>query len=129
MSERRPAHARTRAEDLEPPSRWERSRVWFVRWKDLIVAATACTAAVISIVAAWFVYDFNRSRAEDQRVVRVIAEQQAHSAKETAAAAKLSCERTREYGPGLADDYERRGVFTHEQIQRYRKTIPSSCPK
>lgn len=127
--------ARTREEDLHPGG-WEQVRRWWQKWGDLIVAVVATTGAIVAIVAAVLVYDLTRQRAEDARVVRVIVQEQAkasearaQTARETAATAKRTCERTRRYAPYLIKDYEDRGVLPPALIADYQRTLPKTCPK
>lgn len=56
----------------------------------------------------------------------VLVSEQASRAADTS---RASCQRTRRFGPPLADYYERDHVLSRDQIQAYRETIPGSCPK
>lgn len=42
-------------------------------------------------------------------------------------AAAVQCVRSQQFGPMIADFYEKNG-FQHALIQRYRDTIPKTCP-
>lgn len=121
--------ARTRAEDLAPPSRWERARAWWQRWKDPVIAAVLIPTALTTIVVAFEQRGYQKARADDTRIVRILAEEQARNAKATTAAAKLTCERTRRYAPYILKFYETEQVLPRSLIEDYRKTVPKTCPK
>lgn len=137
MSPREPrsdVSARTRASD-------QGRRAWMKSWwsdggKDLILGVSGIVACIGCLVLGALVYRANEQRASDQRIVRVLAQQQAKisleqakRARETAAAAKLSCQRARVLGPPLADYYARDPAFPAAVLGEYRRTIPKSCPK
>lgn len=49
-------------------------------------------------------------------------------AQESKAAARLSCERTRDFAPYVARDFEKRDVMPALVLREYRATIPRDCP-
>jgi hypothetical protein len=46
----------------------------------------------------------------------------------TEESARVSCERSRVFGPAIANAYERFEILTPEQLEAYRQTIPTACP-
>lgn len=44
-------------------------------------------------------------------------------------AARVSCERSRAFGPYLARDYKARGVLPPNVLELYTTTIPVKCPR
>jgi hypothetical protein len=125
----RPVSARTRAEDLEPPTGWEKARRWAVKWKDPVVGVMAMFGCVGCLVLAYMTWRASEQRAADQQVVRLIVQQQAVQQRLTAAAAKTSCQRSKQYGPAFADYFERVGVLSAAQADAYRASIEKPCPK
>lgn len=61
-------------------------------------------------------------------VVLKVALEQRDDDRRTEAAARASCERTKEFGVPIADFFEREGVLTTEQLAAYRRSIPKQCP-
>jgi hypothetical protein len=99
-----------------PPSKQRRSvdqgplrglRAWWERWGDLI---TAVWLFAVTVVLLWVAIGFK------------------HSQSATATAAKVNCQRSRVYGPGLADFLEREHAFPPPVLDKYRLTIPKVCP-
>lgn len=136
----RPVSARTRKDDTGLVTR---VRAFVVKWKDPVIAVVVPPLAVATV---WLglqqralqiqrtedttvVRHLAERRAHDTAVVRLIAEQQAAQQKATAAAAKVSCQRTRQYGPAFADYFESVGVFSAKDAAAYRSSIPKTCPK
>lgn len=115
-----------RAEDA---SRFARARAWWQRNGPLVMGPILLVIGIVVVVIAFKVKDYSEQRARDAEAVRVIALQQAEQQKQTAAAARLSCQRTRQYGPALADYYERERVLPLRVIDEYRRSIPKTCPK
>lgn len=70
---------------------------------------------------------FSESRARDAAVVRQLAEQNAKQQAATAKAARISCNRSRQFGPVIADFYEKNGLNPRLIVQ-YRASIPKVCP-
>ena len=60
---------------------------------------------------------------------KVLREQQAKTAKETARAAHASCLRSMTLGPLIANYYALDPNFPRAVLKQYRSTIPKSCPK
>src|SRR6188768_242777 len=117
-----PRLARTREGD-------QNKRAWMKHWwsdggRDLVVGITAITACIGVFVLAAFIYRAAEQRAEDQRIVRVIAEETAKNSKATAAAARAACLRSLELGPSLYEDYRIRKVLTGAKLQLYLSLIP-----
>jgi hypothetical protein len=84
-----------------------RFRSWWTEWGQLIMGAWLL---VVSIVVLWVAVGFWQSQ------------------RDTARAARVSCERSKAFGPRVADDYEKRGVFTRRELDDYRSSIPRRCP-
>lgn len=107
---------------------------WWRRWKDPIIAPLAILTAIACLYLGYRVYEFNKDRAQDAKVVRVIVQEQAKisaareaDARATATAARISCMRSRQFGPVIADFYLKNGLDP-KLIARYRETIPKTCP-
>lgn len=92
-----------------------RARAWWSRWGQIITGVWLFAISLIVVVIALQVR--GQQAASDRRDAA------------TAAAAKISCQRSRELGPPLADFLEREHAFPATVIARYRSTIPRSCPK
>lgn len=112
-----------------------RVRAFYLRWKDPVFAIVLPPTAIATVVIGLQTRSYQESRARDSKVVRVLAQEQAkitrenaQRARETAASARLSCLRTKAFAPAVADDYERRGVLPSSVLDRYRASIPKSCP-
>jgi hypothetical protein len=60
--------------------------------------------------------------------VLVVAVAFVRSQQATQRAARASCERSREFGPPLADAYGKYGILNDRQLKAYRATLPKSCP-
>lgn len=84
-----------------------RVRSWWDEWGQLVMGVWLLA---VSAVVLWVAVNFWQSQ------------------RDTAQAARVSCQRAAEFGPGVADDYERRGVFTAKQLASYRASIPRVCP-
>jgi hypothetical protein len=115
MSPREPREdvsVRTRAGD---GGAWARARAWWAQWGELIKGICGVSAAVACIIYAPLVYSLQRSRDEQQKA--------------TAKAAKVSCQRSMQYGHPLADFLERERVLSPKDADAYRASIPKSCPK
>lgn len=106
-----------------------RARAWWQRNGPIIMGPILLAVGVAVVVVAFQVKDYSESRSRDAAAVKAIAQQQAAQQKATAAAAKLQCLRSREYGPAFADYFERVGVFTAKAADEYRASIPKTCPK
>jgi len=109
-------------------------RAWLKAWwsgggRDLVVGVTALTACIGVFVLAVLIYRAAEQRADDQRIVRVLAQQQALLAKDAAKAARASCLRSMTIGPSIADYYARDPHFPDALLEQYKATIPKSCPK
>lgn len=93
--------------------RW---RIWRVLW----------TASLLVSAFAWY-------RAEDGRhdAIREV-QAQARAANVRAVQAKAqthdSCERSRIFGPALADAYAKYHILKPRELQAYRDGLPKSCP-
>ena len=123
----KPRLARTRESD-------KGKRAWLKSWwssggRDLVVGVTAITACIGVFVLAALIYRAAEQRAADQRIVRVLAQQQAKTAKETARTAHASCLRSMTLGPLIANYYALDPNFPRAVLKQYRSTIPKSCPK
>jgi len=90
-------------------------RVWWKDGgKDLVLGFAGVIACVGCLVLAALWYGTDR--------------EQARTARETAAAAKLTCERTRTFAPYLIKDYRERRVFPPELLDFYESSLPEKCP-
>lgn len=99
-----PCGPRRRSEDK---GRLGKFRAWWREWGQLI---TGAWLILISCVLLWVAVSFVRSK----------------SATDTAA--RDSCNRSRIFGPPIANAYEKFGVLNTEQLKAYRATIPDVCP-
>lgn len=96
------------------PQRREEDHTWFARGRAWWTRNWSIIAGVwLAFLSAWVIWVSNEVRLSE---------------KESNAAAKVSCERSREFAPRVADDYERRGVFPPSVIAKYRGSIPEVCP-
>lgn len=123
----KPRLARTRESD-------KGKRAWLKSWwssggRDLVVGVTAITSCIGVFVLAALIYRAAEQRAADQRIVRVLAQQQAVNAKAVAKAARDQCLRSLALGPSLYEDYRIRKVLTGAQLRLYLSLIPKACPK
>lgn len=122
----RPVSARTRAEDKGPKAK---ARAWWNKWGELIKGVSGITACVGCLILGALMWQASEQRANDQRIVRVLAQSQAKTAAATAAAARATCRRSRILGPQLADYYALDPKFPRPVLAEYRRTIPKTCPK
>lgn len=65
---------------------------------------------IVSLIVLWVAIRFQQSQAATEH------------------AAQVNCERSRIYGPGLADFFEREHAFPAPAIEQYRASIPKACP-
>ncbi len=87
---------------------------------SLVTGVVAVCAAIGLIVLATFY-----RASENDRTQR--NEEAAKAAVVAARQAKVSCRRSRTFGPPLADAYARYKILTPKQVAAYRLTIPTSC--
>lgn len=95
--------------EADRASWFARSRAWWRLSGPLILGP------LYILLAAWLFFVSVKVYAQD-------------SATDTAA--RVNCERAREFGPYIANDFEARSVFPTKTIMgRYRLLIPRECPK
>jgi hypothetical protein len=107
----------TERRDLRPHNRARRRLKDFVdRWGDVITLLFA--ALIVGLAGAVFVIalSIRSSSIQDQK--------NSAAARTTS---RTSCQRTRTFGPPLADAYERFHILTPDQLEKYRETIPARC--
>lgn len=90
---------------------------WWREWGQLV---TGVWLLIVSLAVLWVGVEFYKSQTA------------------TARAAKVSCQRSRQFGPRLIDFYEwaqftlpsgeRKHVLTKDEADLYRASIPKTCP-
>lgn len=80
---------------------------WWREWGSLITGVWLIAISAVLLVVAFAFYGSQSANARSSQ---------------------LACERSREFGPALANAYERYRILNPRQLQAYRQTIPSRCP-
>lgn len=106
-----------------------KARAWWRKWGQLIIGVSVLALAIATFAIGLEVRAYSQARAQDAAAVRLIASQQAAQQQQTAHAAKVSCQRSMQYGHALADFFERERVLSPAAADAYRASIPKSCPK
>ena len=108
MTERRSPHLHNRMR--------RRLRDFVDRWGDVITLVFATVLVCFAILIGDVALQIRQKSIQD-----------AHNSAVARRTSRQSCLRTREFGPALADAYERFHILSTEQLRSYRATIPRTC--